>query len=246
MLPVILVYAGLSATALGLLTVLKPWHGIGIPTRRRAVLLALVGVVLIAVGWTLPAPATRIENPRTQLDRFAPAYQFSEFHSVRVNAPPDRVYRAVKDVTVDEIVFFRSLTWLRRAGRARPVGILNPPPGPALEAATRSSFLLLADEPSREVVIGTVVLAPRSTRLRASLDATNYSQVNAPGVALATMNFRLEPTTSGGTLLTTETRVFATDARARRAFARYWRVIYPGSALLRRMWLRAIKRRADR
>ncbi len=29
-------------------------------------------------------------------------------------------------------------------------------------------------------------------------------------------------------------------------FAIYWRVIYPGSALIRRMWLDAIRRRAER
>jgi hypothetical protein len=40
--------------------------------------------------------------------------------------------------------------------------------------------------------------------------------------------------------------VHATDDSARRKFARYWRVIYPGSALIRRMWLRAIKLRAER
>ena len=43
----------------------------------------------------------------------------------------------------------------------------------------------------------------------------------------------------------TETRVFATDDSARRRFAAFWRVIYPGSALIRRMWLRAIQRRAE-
>jgi len=46
-------------------------------------------------------------------------------------------------------------------------------------------------------------------------------------------------------LLTTETRIYATDASSRRAFARYWRVIYPGSSLIRRMWLRAIKKTAE-
>jgi len=30
----------------------------------------------------------------------------------------------------------------------------------------------------------------------------------------------------------------------RRRFAGYWRIIYPGSALIRRMWLRAVARRA--
>ena len=29
-------------------------------------------------------------------------------------------------------------------------------------------------------------------------------------------------------------------------FALYWRVIYPGSALIRRMWLRALRLRAER
>jgi len=59
------------------------------------------------------------------------------------------------------------------------------------------------------------------------------------------MNFLVEPDGRGGSLLSTETRVFATDAVARRRFAVYWRVIYPGSALIRRMWLRAIRLRAE-
>jgi hypothetical protein len=49
----------------------------------------------------------------------------------------------------------------------------------------------------------------------------------------------------GWTRLTTETRVYATDASSRRRFAGYWRVIYPGSALIRRMWLRAVRERAE-
>jgi len=40
--------------------------------------------------------------------------------------------------------------------------------------------------------------------------------------------------------------VFANSPSARRRFAAYWRVIYPGSAIVRRMWLRAIARRAVR
>jgi hypothetical protein len=38
--------------------------------------------------------------------------------------------------------------------------------------------------------------------------------------------------------------VFASSPSARRRFAAYWRVIYPGSAIIRRMWLRAIEHRA--
>jgi hypothetical protein len=49
-----------------------------------------------------------------------------------------------------------------------------------------------------------------------------------------------------GTELRTETRVLATDAASRRRFGRYWRVIRPGSALIRRTWLGAAKRRTER
>jgi len=66
-----------------------------------------------------------------------------------------------------------------------------------------------------------------------------------PGYAKATMNFLITESESG-CVVTTETRVHATDARSRRRFGMYWLAIYPGSALIRRMWLRAIKRRAER
>jgi hypothetical protein len=62
---------------------------------------------------------------------------------------------------------------------------------------------------------------------------------------MAAMNFLVEDAGSGATMVTTETRIYATDASARRRFALYWRTIYPGSSLLRYTWLRAIKRRSE-
>jgi hypothetical protein len=58
------------------------------------------------------------------------------------------------------------------------------------------------------------------------------------------MNFLVTGDGAGGSRVSTETRVFANSVPARRRFAAYWRVIYPGSAIIRRMWLRAIARRA--
>ena len=44
----------------------------------------------------------------------------------------------------------------------------------------------------------------------------------------------------------TETRVWASDNESARKFARYWWTIRLGSGLIRRMWLRAIRRRAEK
>ena len=59
------------------------------------------------------------------------------------------------------------------------------------------------------------------------------------------MNFRIEEMDATHCPLTTETRVYAAGPQVVRGFAAYWRMIYPGSALIRRMWLRAIKLRAE-
>lgn len=62
------------------------------------------------------------------------------------------------------------------------------------------------------------------------------------GVQIA---FDLVATADGdGSVLSTETRVHATNARARRTFRVYWLVVGPFSALIRRRWLRAAARAA--
>ena len=181
----------------------------------------------------------------SELDRVAPSYQFHEVHRTSVRATPDRAYRAIKEVTASEILFFRELTWLRRLGRSGPESILSAPQRrPLLDVATRTSFVTLADSP-REIVVGTVVIAPRGARAR-PVPADEFAALATKlGYALATMNFVVTPMADGTCDVSTETRVYATDEASRRRFAAYWRLINLGSAFIRLMWLRAIKRRAE-
>jgi hypothetical protein len=53
------------------------------------------------------------------------------------------------------------------------------------------------------------------------------------------------PTEDGGSTVATETRVHANSPAAGRRFGIYWRLIHPGSDVIRRMWLRAIALRAE-
>ncbi|HEX2710870.1 MAG TPA: hypothetical protein VHM88_01420 [Candidatus Acidoferrales bacterium] len=246
MLGIGLIYAGLIATLVGTASLIKPISFLGISARPRGALVLGMGLIVAATGAFLPARDSRVEAIRTHLDEFAPAYQFNEVHRIQVRAPANRVYRAIKEVTADEILFFRTLTWLRRLGRPGPESILNAPERlPLLEVATRTSFLLLAEEPEREIVLGTLVLAPARAQIKAQPTPEDFKALGASGFVKATMNFRLAEVGADTCIVTTETRVYATDASARRRFAAYWRVIYPGSALIRRMWLRAVKQRAE-
>jgi len=243
----ILIYAGLLASLLGAVSCVLPLRFLGIATRSRGALVLLCGAATFLIAVSLPAGERRVAERRRELDDFVPVYEFAEFHSIRVHAPRDRVYRAILEVTPDEIKFFRSFTWIRRGGQSGKESILHAPPGePILTVALRTGFLKLAEEPGREIVLGTLVAAPRGWRPKKDPTPADFQALQAPGFALAAMNFRLEDAANGEMLVITETRVHATDASTRRKFAAYWRVIYPGSALLRITWLRAIRARAER
>jgi len=254
---VALVYAGGFTALVGLACLVKPPRRLGVRRRRAGALIFGAGLGGALLGFALPAPLVHVEGAHTRLDAVMPAYHFHEVHAVRVHATPARVLEAVRAVTAGEIRFFRTLTWIRspRLGRGGRESILNAPEDkPILEVALRSGFVELGSD-RREIVLGTLLGFKRpnpdeAAALGRAVRALRSGQLsvadfNPPGFAKATMNFLIEDDAGGGCLLRTETRIFATDDAARRGFAVYWRVIYPGSALIRRMWLQAIKRRAE-
>jgi hypothetical protein len=168
-----------------------------------------------------------------------------EFHEALVRATPEAVYVAIRAVTASEIPSFRVLTWIRSPrlpGRGGGESMLQPSPrDPILDVATRSGFVWLADERGREALVGTVVCC-EGARARS---AEEFQALTRPGVAKAAMNFRITDLGGGECLVTTETRVAATDRATRRRFGLYWAFIYPGSSLIRHGWLEAIRKRAE-
>ena len=240
----IVVYVCLVALLAGVVLTLKPSARLGI-TRRGALSVACVALLVTVATLLAPTLESRAAGSPTRLDQFASVWQFREVHTLRVAAPAARVFEAIRTVRADEIRLFHTLTWVRRGGRTAPPGILNAgSTEPLLDVAARSGFVRLADEAPREVVIGTVVVAPVGAR--GKLTPEVFQRTLPPGFALATMNFLVTPDGLDASIVSTETRVFANSAAARRRFAVYWRLIYPGSAIIRRMWLRAIERRAVR
>jgi hypothetical protein len=244
---ILLTYAGLIIVAIGACSVVVPLKFLRIRTRRVGAAVAGIGILVVSAGLLLPPPPLhRSERSLSRIDAFMPEFQFSEFHQRRVRAAPSQVLEAIRAVTAQEIPLFRLLTGIRhpsRFFRKEPDHILNPPAArPILEVATTSGFFVLAEEPE-EIVIGTYLARPAGV---AASPPEEFASLSEPGYLKAAMNFRVDARTEGTCNLTTETRVLATDPAAARRFATYWRVIYPGSALIRRMWLLAIARRAER
>jgi hypothetical protein len=184
------------------------------------------------------------------LDRFLSTYDFNEVHSVVIQAAPTRVFGALKEVTLHEVPLFRLLFRLR----ALPANLLGRAPAAfdlrerLIRWATRSGFLLLAELPAYELVFGLVgqpwkLGRSRSPRL---VDAEAFLAFTSPGYVKVAANFLLRADVPGRrSVLSTETRVWATDPATRRTFALYWCLVRPGSGAIRREWLGAVKRRAE-
>ena len=181
------------------------------------------------------------------IDRFLPAYEWNEVHSIEVAAEPAAVLAAVRAVTAREMRLVGLLLWLR-ALPARLLGHrrLVRGGGPVLEEILRSAFVLLAENES-EMVVGTVgrFWQPRATHAEIR-DGDAFIAFDTAGWARAAMNFSVSEVGRGRTRLSTETRIAATDARARRRFGAYWLIVRPGSGLIRLLWLRAVKKRAEK
>lgn len=230
----VLVYTGITLALAGTVSLVLPLRFLLIATRRIAGVVLAAGLVLVAAGLEWPAQRQRVAQPSCRLDEFLPEYDFYERHEVAVHASPDTTLAALRKVTFDDIGgHFRG----RVAGGNKPM--LDTMSGPG------SAFFPLAAD-GREIVMcmaGRPWSSGPGPRVRSAADFAAFS---APRSVRIAFNLVVEESKPGWSRVTTETRVLATDDASRRIMARYWRLIYPGSGMIRRMWLNAIRDRAER
>jgi hypothetical protein len=189
-----------------------------------------------------------MDGPGLLIDHFMPGAPFGERHQRWLRASPRRALQAAHEVRPEEIHFLLLLSALRslRPGRLFGQERAAARERSLLEVALAGGFLVLADDPDRELLLGTVgrFWTLRPSRAPRVTTPDEFLAFDEPGYAKATLNFHAQAE-GGGCRLVTETRITATDAAARRKFGLYWRLIRPGSGLIRRTWLAAIQRRAE-
>lgn len=188
-----------------------------------------------------------------------PVYDVAERHETIVRAPPDRVFAAIRqsDLTGGPV------TAILLAARLLPAAVLSVLRSPrqardelrsrrvtgaerrGLAPFERAGFRVIAERVPDELVIG---LLGRFWTARGGIcpdvSAASFRTGPPPGQALAGWNFSVAARPDGSSLLRTETRVWcAPDATAR--FRVYWLMVRPGSGLIRRAMLRAIRATAE-
>jgi hypothetical protein len=191
-----------------------------------------------------------------RLDAWLPVSHWTTRHDRYVAASPAVAARALREVTPGEMRLVRPLVALRTLpsllagkGREHPAG-----PTDSVHDMTRAGFIRLdaesegADEADGAIVLGFVgqpwkpVLSKAILR---GLTPDEFLAFGRPGYLKGVYAMWAEPDGTGSRLRT-ETRVFVTSQSAARRFKPYWTLIEPFSGLIRRDWLAAVGRRAER
>jgi hypothetical protein len=179
------------------------------------------------------------------IDRFMPTFDVVERHAVIVRASPEEAFRAIRRMDLARSLPIRALFALRglpalvggRAGRRRSW---------TLDDIIEAGFVLLAEEPGVELVLGVVGRFWKPTGGVVRVPAEDFAGFDRPGLAKGAWNFRVEPGGEGRVRVTTETRVSCTDQASRRSFLRYWRVVGPFSGFIRSRALSLVRTEAER
>ncbi|MFJ4283642.1 hypothetical protein [Streptomyces massasporeus] len=170
------------------------------------------------------------ESTASLIDRHMPEWHFRERHWVAVSAPRDEVLCAAREITWREAPVARFLLAFTR-NRLRPDGrVLDD------FAMGGDTVLDLADD---ELLYGGIGSQAGPVRPEEPMHEVlrDYAE---PGCTKVVFNMRY-----ADGILSTETRILATDERTRRSFGRYWRLIRIPSGIIRIALLSAVKRRVD-
>jgi hypothetical protein len=169
------------------------------------------------------------------IDEIMPRYDVNARYHINVHAPLSEAYSAARSLDMRNSKIVR---WLYRF-RGLPQDDLT------FDGMLKWGFVLLADKPSQELVFGLIGRFWTPTPKIQRINANAFITFNQPGFAKAVGNMAFIVQSDGSVRVATETRVHCLDHASRRRFLLYWLLISPFSGIIRREWLRLIKRRAE-
>ena len=176
------------------------------------------------------------------MDEFLSTHDFSAVHEIRINAPPTVVYRCLLRSDFNKQWVVRLLMTIR-TGKRPP---RNRVPGDLPQRLQGTGFVVLAEVPSEELVIGVAGKFWRPNGGRClDLTAGDFGGFCRPGYAKAAWNFRLRTESPESTVLSTETRIKCFGRAALWKFRFYWSLVGPFSGLIRKAILKQVKTEAE-
>ncbi len=178
------------------------------------------------------------------LDRFMPEYEAVERHQIRVAAPAELALDIARrrDLLDSRLV--------RAIFEARQVILGGVPAAPRtprgiVDECVALGWVVLAEEPRREIVLGAVTKPWEANPVFRSIPPAEFRTFSEPGYVKIVWTLRADPDGPDAAVFRTETRVATTDEEARKKFRTYWSFFAAGVWAIRRIGLAPLKKEAE-
>lgn len=235
-------WIGAILALVGIAALVKPLVFLFVFDREIATVVLCGGILMSIISIYWPVQVYHSQT-NMKLDVLLPGYSFNEYHEVRINASPEEVKHALQTTGVGDIPAIHLLLKIRGIEN-KNLNHKETSSQPAQKIFSTPDFnFFVAD--STEFISVMILKASAKTPPPEVTTVEQFMAFNEPGYVKVAFNFRFISLENGQTLVSTETRNYAMTKEDQRIFGRYWRIIYPGSAMIRRLWLDTLAEKAE-
>lgn len=244
-------WIGLILTVVGIISLIHPLAFLFVLNRTIAADVVFLGILICLVSLFSPAILYHSKTNNQKIDALLPVYTSNEFHEVCINAPIEKVKQVLTVTGVKDIPVARLLMIIRGIAD-EDVDLSDRASNNQVGAETISTpdfnfFVVSPDEWVTVMILKAVIITNDADKPAPPeiLTLEQFEAFNDPGYVKVAVNFRFIRKSDDQTILTTETRNNGITLKDSHVFGIYWRIIYPGSAIIRRVWLDTIKKKAQ-
>ena len=182
------------------------------------------------------------------LDKCLPMWDVRERHELFVGASAERAWKVLRALDLNRSPIVKALFWLRTLpGRFKGGGA---PPAPSrrslLEDALSVGWVVLEEVPGRQLTVGAITQPWTPVVSFRGFPGGEFRAFHEPGFVKIVWGIAVSPAGPAASVLSTETRVLATDEVSRRKFRRYWYVFGSFIRLIRWISLRMAREELER
>jgi hypothetical protein len=181
----------------------------------------------------------------SMLDRLIPKPALREIDRAELAVNADRAWRAIRELDLARSLLVRTLFAIRTIpdrlqGKTPPLRLRL---DDMISTPDKPGFQILAEDPPREVAVGAIGKVWRLVIPFVHVpDADAFAAFSKEDHLKVAWALRTIPESESASRIEFELRVAATDDAAWRKFVRYFRLIGPGSHLIRRVLLAQLER----
>jgi hypothetical protein len=205
---------------------------------------ALAGAAGLVVRFLGCVERFEIWDKDDLIDQFIADADVGESHEILIHAPADVVFDVARNFDLLSIPLVHAIFRLREiVFRVKTTPRLEP--RSIVDETMAMGWRLLAERPGRELVMGAVTQPWLGDVKFRGLSPDEFVAFAEPDFVKIAWTLEAEPCGAAVSLFRTQTRVLATDPRARRRFRLYWLFAGTFIVLIRRLGNRAIRREAE-